>query len=383
MRASLLYALLAAGMALGWQALTVHFNYRGDWSALFDTGGYVAMPPDIERESVYRFPDSAGYDGQFYHVTAHDPLLAKADAQYLDNPRLRWRRILLPALAFLCAGGDRRRVDSAYEIVVLAFVFAGAYWLALWCRRAAVHPAYSLAFVLVPAVLVSLDRFTIDVALAALAIAFAVYGAEERGWRILLVLAAAPFARETGLIAIAAFAVYGVLLRDRRALWLSIAAAVPYSAWLWYVNAHTNADQSMWASRVPFLGIARRTLHPVVDAVNTQWLRTAALLDYVALLGIWAAALLAGLLVWRRKRDLVAIAAALFAAVFVVFLADPQSWSGAYSFGRTMSPLLIWLGLAGVARRSWLLLLPLAMVIPRIFFQLGPQWSRVLHGLLR
>jgi hypothetical protein len=383
MRRALLYAALATALALGWQALTVQCNYRGDWSALFYTGSYTAMPPAVADEQVHRFPDS-GFDGQYYHLVAHDPLLRGDTARFVDNPRLRWRRILLPAMAFLAAGGDSDRVESAYAIVVLAFVFAGVFWLARWCGEVRLHPALSLAFLLVPAVGVSLDRFTIDVALAALCVGFAYYSTREGIPLWLLVLA--PFARETGVILVAACMLDGVLRKNWRRAALATVSLAPYAAWLWYLNGRTAPDQTVFASYIPFAGLASRTLHPFPDSMATPWLFIAGLLEYLAVLGMWVAVALVAVRVWKGKRDLLTLAAALFTLVFVVFLGQPQAWAGVYTFGRTMSPLLIWLALIGGASRSWIFLMPLAMTAPRVLFQFTPQWAgirRAIFGFLR
>jgi len=377
MRSTLLWAALAVALAAGWQALTVHYNYGGDWSALFDTGAYTAAPPEIAVEGTYRFADSQGYDGQYYHFVAHDPLLRRDTARYVDNPRLRWRRILLPALAFLAVGGAGDRVDSAYGVMVLAFVFLGAWWLGVWSVRAGRHAAWALAFLAVPAVAVSLDRYTVDVALAALAVGFAVHGAEDRSWRMLVILALAPLARETGAILIAAYLLCAARRRDWRAVGLAAAAVLPYAAWLLYLAGRTAPDQTVWASWVPFAGLLARTLHPIQHSTATRWLREAAAFEYLGVLAMWLAVVLAGILLWKRKQNLVTVAAALFAAVFVAFLGQAEAWSGIYSFGRTMSPLLIWLGLAGLSTRAPQYLAPAALMLPRIVLQLEPQWKGI------
>ena len=110
---------------LVWETLTVHFNYRGDWTALYDIGAQLQLPPELAGEDVYRFPNPAGYDGQFYHLMAHDPFLRRGWAKFVDNPGLRWRRILVPALAHAVVFGDDERVDSAYLSVLLGFCARG------------------------------------------------------------------------------------------------------------------------------------------------------------------------------------------------------------------------------------------------------------------
>lgn len=379
LKGPLVWAALAVGAALAWQVLTVHYNYGGDWSALFYTGQATAVPPEIAREDVYRVQDATGYDGQYYHMMAHDPLLRGGAMQFLDNARLRWRRILLPALAFAAAGGQGERVDSAYGAVVVGFVFLGTLWTARWAVAWGRHPAWGLLFLAIPAVAVSLDRYTTDVALAALAVGFLVEG----GALIWPILVLAPLARETGAILIAAYALHAALRREWRRAAVAALASLPWIIWLAYVARRTPADATVFASWVPFSGLMDRTLHPIQDSVATGWLLRAAILEYVGVLGMWAAVALTVVLLWKGKRDLTTCAAALFAAVFVAFLGQPQAWSGVYSFGRTMSPLLIWLAMAGVASGRWMFLAPLAMALPRILFQLAPQWRGIWHGLVR
>jgi hypothetical protein len=372
LRRPVTYAILCTGLVAGWQALTVQSNYQGDWSALFYTG-YIQMPPALVHEGTFRIRNDPGFDGQFYHLIAHDPFLRSDTAQYVDNPRFRWRRILLPLLAWLLALGQSDYIDSTYAIAVLGFVFLGAWWLAIYSRRLGLSPAWGLLFPLVPAVLVSIDRFTVDVALAALCVGFAV----ETRWRFFLVLMLAPLARETGVILPAAAGLSALLQRNRRGVGIAAAALIPYGAWLAYLGGRTGSTGPSYLSAVPFHGLWDHTLHPQ-SSTNT-WIQTAFRLDSLGLLGIWVAVLLSAWLLWNRKHDLCALAAVLFTATCIAFVNYSEAWNGAYAFARTMSPVLIFLGLTGLASRSWMYAAPLVLTIPRIVFQLTPQW----HGILR
>jgi hypothetical protein len=133
---------------------------------------------------------------------------------------------------------------------------------------------------------------------------------------------------------------------------------------------------------VPFQGLIERTIHPIQNALTTSWLKKEAAMDYVAVIGIWGAVALAGYLLWQRRSDVCAIAAILFTSIFVAFVSQPQIWSGSYSFARTMSPLLIFLGLIAIADRSWIFLVPLAMTLPRVLYQLMPQWRGIYERAL-
>src|SRR5579863_2553356 len=104
-------AALVTLLAAGWLCLTVQRNYGGHWNALFMTGGNFGAPAGVEFQDTYVFAGSYGYDGQFYRVIAHDPWLQRGF--YLDSPRLRYRRILVPALAYAFALGRGRLIDAA------------------------------------------------------------------------------------------------------------------------------------------------------------------------------------------------------------------------------------------------------------------------------
>jgi hypothetical protein len=371
-RAPLLTAALCTVLVLAWQFLNVHYHYRDDWTALYDTGAFRRIPPLIENEEIYLFKGSPGYDGQFYHFIAHDPWMRHGSAAYVDNPRLRWRRILVPALAWLAALGQPDFVDSAYFAVLIAFVFLGAYWLSRFLERYNLPPAWGIAFALVPAVLISLDRATVDVALAALCVGFAFYAAKpSHSWQLYAILVLAPLARETGACLTAAYVAIQLSRRNWRGAATGAATVLPFLLWTLYLNAHTAPDRTVFASLLPLKGLILRTAQPFQYATPTAWLRKAAMLDYLAILGIWAA-LAASPSNWYSLDEL--DAAALAFAATAIFLAQPQAWDQAYSFGRTMSPLLICVALAGIRRHHWWTLAPTCMVLPRIVLQLITEW---------
>lgn len=373
-RVSLAYAFLCAAVVFGWQGITVARNYGGNWTALFYTGEYGRIPPSLATEGIYTVPASAGYDGQFYHYIAHDPFLNSGMADYVDNPRLRWRRILVPALAWLAAAGRSRWVDPAFFAVMLAFVFLGAHWLSRYCRSYGRNPAWGMAFALVPAVVVSIDRMTVDVALAALCVGFALYAEAEPSWKLYPVLVLAPFARETGLLVVVAWCAWLIVRKDLKRAAVFSTALVPYLGWLVFLALRTGSDLTSWSSWVPLSGLLARTLHPLQYAVTGRWLAVAAATDYLAVLGIWVAfGFAVALLTLHAKKVTPIEMAAVAFAVFLAFLAKPDIWAETYAFGRTLSPLLLMLGMGGIAGRSWWQLAPMGMVLPRIALQMLTQ----------
>ena len=375
------WTVAAAGLALAlaWQLFLVHGLYQGRWSGLFYTGTEVALPPALAGVEIARAPDPIGFDGQYYRFIAHDPWLATGARAYVDNPPLRWRRILAPALAWAAAGGNAAAVDGAFIATILAFAALGVGASARFVAAHGLSPWLGLAFLALPATYISVERMTVDVALAALVPPFSAFVAAGQGWRLYALLAVAPLARETG-VALAG-AVSLVALAERR-LGRAVAVAVtlaPFVAWAAYVHSRVGGDSTAWFGAVPLGGLARRTLDPFPEAATGLGLRIAGGLEFLGILGVWAAFVLIALELRRRPRDPLVLAAALTAALFA-FLAKEDIWQHAYGYARTMSPVLLLLALAAVRDRRPVLLLPWASMLPRIAFQVAVQALSVLRS---
>ncbi len=339
----------------------------------------MALPAGLGAEQVQRVSEERGYDGQFYHLAAHDPLLLRDFQRHVDNPRLRWRRIGVPGLAFFLALGSDAWVDRAYIAIELAFVMLGAFWLARLAERYGRSSAWGLAFFAVPAVPVSLERMTVDLPLAALAVAFVLYTSERPSWRLYAVLAMAPLVRETGMLLVVAWCAHAILKRRFKAVAAGAACAVPAIAWWSYVHSRTPADHTAWLSWYPFSGLIEQTLHGGSAAAPTLGLRLAAVLESVALAGIWLAIVLALYLAWRRRWGIVELTAIVFAA-FAATLGKADIWSTAYAAGRTMSPLLLMLGILALRDRRLLYAAPIALILPRIALQYASLVKVMLRG---
>jgi hypothetical protein len=367
-------AVLALAAVLGvwlWQLATVHCNYGDDWTALFNTAPGWPKPEFLASEPIYTFPPGAqGYDGQMYHFMAHDPLMRRGAAAAMDDPALRYRRILVPALAWAVALGRDSAVHAAYFAVILGFVFLGVYWLARAMKMRGRNPAWGLMFALLPASLVSMDRMTVDVALAALAAGFVLYSGDVDSndgsrWKLLLILACAALARETGFLLTAG---YGLFLLSRRRfadlLWTA-ASALPAIFWYVYVGRRTpiGVVPAQVASLIPLAGWVERVAHPASYPLP-HWQAFAAIeLDYVALMGV---ALMLGhavWLAWSRRWNARAAAIYIF-ALAVIFIGSRSVWDDAFAFGRVVTPLIVLL--AAEDARPRLAFLPAALIDARI-----------------
>ncbi len=372
-------ALLAVALAYGWQRLTVHYNYGGNWTALFTTAA-CCVPSAPEFSGTYTFP-STGYDGQLYRQIAHDPLGTRGVATSIDAPRLRYRRILVPGLAYLAALGRPGWIDTAYYAVMLAFLFAGVYWTARWAVMHRRHPAWGLALAVVPAVPVSLDRMTVDLALVALCCAWALYAAGRNvSWKNGALLAALPLARETGLLVTLASAAGSSEQPWKRRVPALAATLVPFALWNFYLNLHTRPDATPWFGYVPFTGIVRALWSGPAEPAGLPLRVPVIALDYAAVVGI-AAAIVLAIRAWLKSPRGAFEMALLFFAVLAIQTGRADVWTHVFSFGRVFSPLLLLLGLRALATRDVLAAVPLVLTLPRVLVQFAPQVLGIVNGL--
>ena len=389
-RVSLAWAVLAFAILLLWQFLTVRYNRDGNWTALFCTGQHQRVPPELDP-GTYRFPNVAGYDGQMYRYVAHDPLLRRGYEQYVDFPEVRYRRILVPALAFALAGGYSQWIDAAYIAVVGIFVLLGAYWLSRWAWLNGFHPAWGLTFALTPAALISMDRMTVDGALTALTVGFAYFWKTGAPRKIYLLLALACLTRETGVLLVGGCCIFELLAKrfTRSLVWAT--AGLPALAWYLFVHVrvpalHNHPVLPRWFLTRFVPGLINRMFHPLHYPFPAPVDLLARSLDVTALAAILCAAIMAIVLLRRRLLGPVSIAAALF-AFMALSLTSVRYWDHCYGYARVFSPLLVLVALHAMTGKRgtgpwWMALLPSALVDLRVGLELGSQTLRIVRGLL-
>jgi hypothetical protein len=335
-------------LVFAYQTILVH-RLGSNWTSLFCTGANIEIPPPLGFEHIYQIPNSNGYDGEFYHYVAHDPFLTRGFASAVDAPRVRYQRILLPLLAYTLAAGRDRFVDRAYFAVNLVFVFLGTYWLSRYSANQARSPAWGLAFIALPAVLVSNDRMTVDAVLTALCVGFVLYSSEASGARLYLCLLLAALSRETGYLLIASYCLW--LLLERRptaAVWFAT-SALPALGWYLFVWTHAPYYHVKYIS-LPFTGLIIRLLNPTFYQLSPGLRSVAIVCDYLALSGVILALALSVRLAFEGARDPRALAIYLF-ALLAVLLADQGVWRELIAYGRAFTPLLLFLATVGFEDR--------------------------------
>jgi hypothetical protein len=371
-----------AGLFL-WQLLTVHYNYGGNWTALFCIDTRTQVPPALEVEHLYTCAIPIGYDGAKFHLIAHDPWMRRGFANLIDVPAFRYRRILVPVLAWLLALGDDAWIHTAYFTVILGFAFLGVYWLALFAMRRKMHPAWGLVFALTPATLTSVDRMTADIALAALAVAFALYVEEDARWRLVLVIALAVLVRETAFPFVGGYLLF--LLSRRRfadGAWVA-AAMLPALGWYAFLRMHLKDVSMSWLMGwLPLAGFTHRLLHPLTYRLPPLGNVIVNAMDYVALIGVAMALTYAAVMASKRKWD--AGAAAIYGLAFMVFFIKGAAiWDQVYSFGRILTPFLLLIALPQFTSRPWLAFAPIFLIDARLILEFIPQGIGIFRGILK
>jgi hypothetical protein len=312
----------------------------------------------------------------------------RTDLKYaIDDARLRYRRILIPLLAYTLAQGRPERIDPAYELVFLLSIGLGVFWSCRFVRERKLTPAWGLLFVLMPAIPISMDRLVVDAGLAALTAGFLLYSPDP-SWKLFVLLAAAPLTRETGFLLVLGYAISLACQRAFQTAGVYLLAAVPALVWYGYVGARTEGKSyGMLLTSLSALleTILNRSTYPT----GTPFVRAIELADEFALCGVFLAFGLAVYYYLQSRCDSVRVGGALFALMGVILLlvrppgdeGTAQLFRNVYHFGRVFTPLLACLAGVGAQRRSLLPLAPAAMMLPRVAIQLTPQVLGVIRWI--
>ncbi len=363
-------ALLCCALGWSWQWLTVHYNYGGNWTSLFCHGSQIPLPAALSGEHIYLFANSGGYDGQSYHYVAHDPLARGEVGRAVPDPALRFPRILVPGMAHLLALGHSEWVDPAFVVCNLFFLGLGAWWLAHLLERRGISAWWAVGYVVVPVAIISLDRMLVDLAVTSLALGFAWY-LEEESWGLWVVMTAAALCRETGLLLFPAYALRLLWQARYARIALFATTLIPAAAWTLWVRASIPGAAALGPSVLyPLYGLWQAILHPrhydfppvlVAAIVGLWWMQLAGIL-----LGCGMA--------FRRGIGLDVLGNASFLwACFAISL-PPGVYDDPFAGARVLGPMLLFLGLRG----QWI---PLMMVAPRVWLELGAQAWGIVRGI--
>ena len=361
-------AFLGVLLFAGWQFLTVQGNYQGNWTALFCTGANFPVPPSL-RAGTWVFPHTFGYDGQMYRYVAHDPLFRGDNYRFMDDAILRGRRILVPGLAYVLAVGRQPWIDATYIAVIWLSVFLGCYWC-------------GLAFLLLPATLISLDRLTIDIATCALTAGFVWYWSRKNLKAVYAVVVLACLSRETGGFLLLACVIEALAHRNWRQALIFPTAALPAAAWYAYLwrygpPATTPTGLPAWLGGHLEFGPLIQELHLFGATSQDKLDLLIKVFDCFALAGMVAGFLVAAIYGMRHWKESPGAAALLFAFSFVT-VSGAFFWQDIDGYVRPFSPMLLIPFLSPYPRWKSAAASVCLVIDSRIFLQFGPQLLHLL-----
>jgi hypothetical protein len=289
-----------AGLALALLALFAGARWAAggrDWTRFAVAGSEHARPG--ETPVPVQVVPGNGYDGQFYLRFAFDPFEPARDAHgiRLDAPAYRQQRVLLPALAWALSGGSAARAPAALVLVNLLALAALAGCMAALGARSGVSPAWGLLAALLPGCLMGLGRDLTEPLAGALVAAALLLALERPGWAP-LALGAALFAKDTTVLAAAAFALACLARPETRRLALGLVPALaPFALWQLALRRHwghwpwqeaAEALRGGWFVRGLSVHARRLPDDPLESLVGTAALLWLAWLALEALRAGWA-----------------------------------------------------------------------------------------------
>jgi hypothetical protein len=360
----------------GWQALYCRIVAGGNPTALFLIGDRQPYS-DALKQGAFVYRNSSGYDGMMYRAVAHDPFLARGSASSVDDPRYRWRRILLPGLAALLGGGSPARIDLGYILAADVLLALGGVCFALLLAPWLAPAASAALYCLIPAVVATTDRMMLDGVSFAAFLGLLLFYRRERPGGLVACAAAMPLIRETGILFTLTAAV-DHLRRRRFGLAAALAgAAAPACGWFWFVASRTNpsgAAESILAP--PFWPYLVRLATPVDRPVGPMLNLALQALDVFAI-GAMLYVLVRYLAIAAREtagsrwssETLLLAPAALLALCF----AGPSNVHEPYDVMRQNSVLVVWsfLGLYPERPRAALALLAVSSA-PLLVYRVAP-----------
>jgi len=230
-------------------ALVARFHdQRTGFSSLITFGSMFEQRrlPQVSALPVFTYPDSAGYDGQFYAqiAVAGNPGDRRLHAA-IDNTGYRLRRILVPLVVHVAGGGDPQRILRIFALANVACWLLLAWLLARWWFPPVdLHNLVRWSGTLFGHGVLASIRHSLTDLPALLLIAIAVRAVQRHHvWWGAVVLGAAGLARETSVICASALVpTLRAIVREWREVALPMAVAIlPIVIWTIRLNLQFDA----------------------------------------------------------------------------------------------------------------------------------------------
>lgn len=364
---------------LGYQALYVLATAPGQWSALFFNGANLPHP-DIPNYG-YLYPNSNGYDGQWYRLLTLDPLLNKGLTKYIDDPQFRSRRILISAVAG-ALGHESLPATQFWFIAItdISMAFGGLCFVRL-AKDSCPPIAAAILYLFIPAIVASTDRMVLDGPAVAGFLAVLLFYRERRTVPLMMVLVALPLVRESALPVTGGVVLAYFFAKEFSKMFAAALTGLPTIGWWMYDASHTLPSNATYLLSIPLVPQVIR-LFTLIHRPVVPWLNFALyIIDFIAVACLlFAFGLFAQMMIREFQRGRIdgEMWIVLPAACVAAIASSPDILRDPYGFMRIDSMLLAWASLQ-VIRMSpiWAAIYLPACSVGLLMFRVKPLLSLV------
>ncbi len=353
--ASVVFPTMIVAGVLGLIAAAQIVHYHGNLTGFVYFGAGFAHATHPPAGWISGGPN--GYDGQFFYVLAHDPLLlhdATLRQMRASGEVFRIQRLGYPLLAFLLSGGRAGAIPAALVGVNLIVLVSVTAWFAAYARHRGWSTLWALAIGLMPGMLLPMLRDLSDPLATTCVLVGVLMWQARRRVPAALALTCAVLTREVMIVVIAGLAAeLGMRIwrtRQTPDAWRAILAeawpvvvvpAAVFAAWQAYVMIRAGGPLGTSQATIPFLNMVQEVVGSLRAGPTTF-----ALWDLVYVALMFVAVLLAVRSLCRRVTVLSAAACALCVGVVIPVFGD--FWSDT----RLSAPLFAVLLVDGLQRRD-------------------------------
>jgi hypothetical protein len=268
-----------AALVIGFILAVQLVHYHGNLTGFIVFGKVFAPQTHPPAHAVYA--SLTGYDGQFFYVLGHDPLLLHnstiaALRGTVDPELFRIQRLGYPLLAFVLSGGQSGALPAAMLAINVIVLLAVTAACGTWLRRRGISPLWSLAITLGPGMLLPMVRDLSDPLSTALVLAGVLLWQARRRWPAALALTAAVLTREVMIVLVAGVALETVVRtwRERHVpgAWRTLlreaapvvlVPAVVFAIWQAYVMIRVGGPLGTSPAMIPFTNMTQEFVRAV------------------------------------------------------------------------------------------------------------------------
>ena len=236
---ALCLAYIAALAAFGWVCSGFYLPGKGfTCLVVFGERGNASFLPELRAVNHYEYPNSDGYDAQYYAQIAMRPRLDDPALRHaVDNLSYRARRILFCWTAYALAGGNALRALNIYAFQNIAAWFLLAFLLLRWFPPVSWDNGVRWAGVLFSfGLCVSVCDSLVDGPSLLLIAAGMALVESRRPWLAAAVFGVAGLGKETNVFGAASLAPAGNSAPGwRKAAVQGILVVLPLAAWIWII----------------------------------------------------------------------------------------------------------------------------------------------------